>query len=194
MISAVVLAAVDARKTGVQNLSLRLDDKPVLQWVLESALASDVAEVICVTDDLAAARREIKLVDSRLFWHWNPAASRGQSTSVIAGLWASHPQSDGVLFLAGDQLVRKDLINSLIVKFEQSPASIVTAPFAAERHEPILFRRGLFPELLKLTGDIGASSLLEKHAKETALVDWQDENPYVNSARQRASERLKERI
>ena len=195
MISAVVLAAGDARQTGVENLSLPLKDKPALQWILESALASDVAEVICVTHDLSAARREIRLVDGRLFWHWNSAASQGRSTSVIAGLWASHPQSDGVLFLAGDQpLVRPELINALIVKFEQSPASIVAAAFAGELREPILFRRDLFPELLKLSGDSGASTLLERHTKKIALVDWQDDNPRGNRERQRASERLKERV
>ena len=98
---------------------LALGDKPVLQWVIESALASDLDEVIlCVSCELESARRQIKLVDERLFWLLNYAADRGQSTSVIAGLWAVNPECEGVSFWAGDQpLVRKELINSLIEKF-----------------------------------------------------------------------------
>ena len=115
MISAVVLAAGRAERMGEQKLLLPLNDKPVLQWVLESALASSVHEVTCVVRDLKAVRQRIALAHHRLHWLINYAADRGQSTSVIAGLWAIEPRSDGALFLVGDQpLVRKDLLDALI--------------------------------------------------------------------------------
>src|SRR5688572_24483688 len=97
-ISAVVLAAGRAERMGEEKLLLPLGGKPVLQRVLESALASDVHEVICVVRDLAPIRRQISLSDDRLCWLVNYAADRGQSTSVIAGLWAIDPQSNGALF------------------------------------------------------------------------------------------------
>ena len=59
MISAVVLAAGRALRMGEQKLFLPLRDKPVLQWVLESALASGVHEVICVVRDLRSVRNAI---------------------------------------------------------------------------------------------------------------------------------------
>ena len=46
MISAVILAAGRADRMGEPKLFLPLGGKPVLQWVLESALASDLDEVI----------------------------------------------------------------------------------------------------------------------------------------------------
>jgi molybdenum cofactor cytidylyltransferase len=114
---------------------------------------------------------------------------------VIAGLWSSHPQSDGVVFVAEDlPLVRTELINSLIERFENSAAWIVAASFGGQPSNPILFRRDLFPELLELTGNDKGYSLLNKHAKKTALVERQDENSYVNGESRRASERLKERV
>jgi len=87
MISSVVLAAGRADRTGEQKLLLPLGGKPVLQWVLESALASDLHEIVCVVRDLEAVRRRISLSDERLYWLTNQAADRGQSTSLIAGLW-----------------------------------------------------------------------------------------------------------
>ena len=192
MISAVVLAAGRAEIKGEQKLFLPLGDKPVLQWVLESALASDLDEIICVMRDFAPVRRQIHLTDERLFWLLNYAADRGESTSVIAGLWAANPASDGVMFLAGDQpLIRKELINTLIEKFEDTSALIVAPKFAGEARHPFLFRRELFPDLLKLAGDHGGRALLKKHRKKTAFIECRDELPLLEIAAPEDYERLK---
>ena len=98
MVSSVILATGRIDRIGEQELLRPLRDKPVLQWVLESALASDLHEIVCVVHDLEAVRRKISLVDERLYWLTNHAANHGQSSSVIAGLWAIDPKSDGALF------------------------------------------------------------------------------------------------
>lgn len=192
MISAVILAAGRAERMGEQKLFLPLGGKPVLQWVLESALASDLDEVICVTRDLGPVRRQIAVSDERLFWLLNYAADRGQSTSVIAGLWAAHPDSDGVMFMVGDQpLISKELINSLIEKFDDCSDLIVAPKFNGEARNPVLFPRKLFPQLLKLTGDRGGRTLLEKYRKKTTLVEWQEELPFLDIDQPEDYERLK---
>jgi molybdenum cofactor cytidylyltransferase len=193
MISAVVLAAEGAQSLGQGKLLLPLRGKPVLQWVLESALASDLDEIVCVTRELASARRQLNLNDERLFWLTNYAADRGQSTSVISGLWATNPKSDGVMFLVGDQpLIRKELINALIEKFSTASAWIVAPSFNREPRNPVLFRRNLFPELLQLSGDRGGRVLIEKHRNKTALVEWKDETPFFDIDGHEDYERLKE--
>jgi CTP:molybdopterin cytidylyltransferase MocA len=175
MISAVVLAAGSA-SSSEQDPFWPLEDKPLLQWILESALASDLAEVVCVIGNLAKARREIQLADRRLFWYADAAAQQRPSASIIAGLWACHPQSQGVMFLAGGEpLVRKELIDSLIDRFKRSSASIVAATRAGRPRGPVLFRRDLFPELLKLRDHDTEHSLLDAHKESTALVEWRDD-------------------
>jgi molybdenum cofactor cytidylyltransferase len=175
MISSVVLAARRAGGTGEQKLLLPSGGKPALQWVLESALASDLHEIICVVRDLKAVRRKISLVAERLYWLTNPAADRGQSTSVIAGVWAIDPKSDGALFLMGDQpMVGASLINSLLERFDNSTALIVAPSFQGQIRNPILFRRDLFPKLLQLTGDRDGRELVEEYRNKTALVEWND--------------------
>jgi molybdenum cofactor cytidylyltransferase len=193
MISTVVLAARRSRQPPEQNAPAPFTDKSVLHQILENLLASDADEVICVTDDLGAAR-EIKLSDSRLIWHFNSIAMHDQSTSVVAGLWASHPESDGVMFVAAEPpLVPKELINALIDRFVESPASIITARTRDQPPNPILFRRDLYPELLKLTGDDSGLSLLERHIEKTALVEWPEE--YLSNMAQRQTyASFKERV
>ena len=193
MISAVVLAVGRAKSLGQEKLLLPLRGKPVLQWVLESALASDLDEIVCVTRELASVRSQLNLSDERLFWLTNYAADRGQSTSVISGLWATNPKSEGVMFLVGDQpLIRKKLINSLIEKFRPGPAWIVAQSFNRDPRNPVLFRRNLFPELLQLSGDRGGRVLIEKHRNNTALVEWKDETPFLDIDVHEEYERLKE--
>src|SRR4029077_19068021 len=176
MISSIVLAAGRAENMGDQNLLLPLRGKPGLQWVLESALASDLHEIVCVVRDLSAVRRRMSLKDERLYWIINAAADRGQSTSVIGGLWAIDPKSDGALFLTCDQpMIRPDLINALRERFENTNALIVAPRFRGQIHNPILFHRDLFPKLLQLTGDQSGRIMIEKYRKKTALVEWSDE-------------------
>jgi molybdenum cofactor cytidylyltransferase len=180
MISSVVLAAGRAENMGEQKLLLPLRGKPVLQWILESALASDLHEIVCVVRDLRAVRRRISLADERLYWIINDAADRGQSTSVIGGLWAIHPKSDGALFLVGNQpMIQSKLIDSLVKRFRNSAALIVAPNFQGQARNPVLFRRDLFPELLQLTGDRDLRLLREKYRRKTAVVKWNDETSFT---------------
>jgi molybdenum cofactor cytidylyltransferase len=176
MISSVVLPAGRAESMGEPKSLLPLRGKAVLQWVLESALASVLHEIICVVHDLKVVRRRISLVDKRLYWLTNYAADRGQSTSVIAGLWAIDPKSSGALFLAGDRpMIRPELINALVERSEKGDALIVAPSFQGQARNPVLFGRSLFGELLQLTGDRDGRVLIDKHRKKTALVEWNDE-------------------
>ena len=180
MISAVVLPARRNRRGGELDLFPPLNGKPALQWLLESALASALGEIVCVLDDLKPARQKINLVAEKLFWIANPAVDYGQSASLAAGLWAISPKSEGVMFLAGDQpFTQTKLIDALIKKFYQSSAWIVAPRFNGKTRNPLLFRRELFPELLKLTGDRRERSLLTRYEKLANLVQWKEERSFV---------------
>jgi molybdenum cofactor cytidylyltransferase len=176
---------------GEQKALLPQRDEPVLQRVLEGALASKVLEVVCVVSDLASAERHITIENERLIWLLNYGG--GPKSSMIAGLWAIDPNSDGVLFLAGDQpFIRSELIDALIDRFENSRAPIVAPSFMGEARNPVLFRRELFPDLLKLTGDRGARALLENNRDQAELVPWAEEIPCVDVDARADYARLKE--
>jgi molybdenum cofactor cytidylyltransferase len=193
MVSAVVLAAGVAESMREQEALLPLRDQPVLQRVLEGALASKVREVVCVVSDLALARRHITIENERLIWLVKYGADGGLNSSLIAGLWAIDPKSDGVLFLAGDQpFLRSELIDALIERFEKSRALIVAPSFEGQPRNPLLFRRELFPNLLKLTGNRGARALFEKNRDQAELVPWGEEIPCIDVDARADYERLKE--
>lgn len=178
---------------GEQKLLLPLREKPVLQWVLESVLASDVSEVICVVRNLESLPPQISIHDDKMFWLINSAADRGQSTSVIAGLWAIDPNSEGALFVVGDQpMIRADMINALIERFERTTALIVAPGYHGQTRNPVLFRREIFPELLELSGDRGGRVLIEKYKDRTEIVEWHDELSFFDLDVRQDYEKLKE--
>ena len=194
MISGIILAAGAAERMGQQKLLLNLNGKPILQWVLEAALSSELDEVVCVVRELEEIQQGISLKHEKLGWAINERAAEGQSTSVIAGLKAINPQSEAALFLVGDQpLVKRDLINGLIDLFRKTAALIVAPTFQGQTRNPVLFRRDLFPELLKLTGDRGGRRLIEKYKDKTVFLEWKEEAPFLDVDRSEDYEKLKKR-
>ena len=194
MIAGVVLAAGEAQRMGRQKLLLDLRGKPILQWVLEAALSSELDEVVCVVREANEIQKGISLKDDKLRWVTNEKASEGQNTSVIAGLKAISPQSEAALFLVGDQpLLKRDLIDGLIDLFRKTAALIVAPTFQGQTRNPVLFRKELFPEFLELTGDRGGRGLIEKYKEKTALLEWKDGAPFLDVDTREDYEALKRR-
>ena len=193
MVSAVVLAAGRAKNIGEQKALLPLRDEPVLQRVLEGALASRVREVVCVVSDLASAGQHLTIANERLIWLLKYGADGAPNSSMIAGLWAIDPKSDGVLFLAGDQpFIRSELIDALIERFESGHALIVAPSFQGQPRNPLLFRRELFPDLLKVAGEQSGRALLEKNRDKAELIPWAEEIPFFDIDVRTDYEHLKE--
>jgi molybdenum cofactor cytidylyltransferase len=192
MISGIVLAAGAARRMGRQKLFLEFKGRPVLHWVLEAAIASKIDEVVCVVRDVGEVKRKVSLEHPKLRWVSNERAHEGQSTSVVAGLKAIAPESEGALFLVGDQpLVTAELIDSLFDLSKKSRAPIVAPTHQGQTRNPVLFCRDLFAEIFALTGDRGAKALIEKYREEAAFLECEDESPFLDVDTMEEYERLK---
>ena len=192
MVSAILLAAGKAERMGKPKLFLPLGRKPVVQWVLESVLTTKVCEVICVVRDLIAVQANVSVADDRLVWLVNDRADSGQSSSVITGLWGVDGRSEGALFVVGDQpLLGSALLEALIDRFESVSAPIVAPSYQGEIRNPVIFRRDLFPELLRLEGDRGGKAVIERHRDVIELIHWNDEVPFLDIDDQDDYERVK---
>lgn len=177
MISAVVVATDRPEPSGESSLLQPLRGKPILQWVLESVLAAQLDEVICVVRNLTQIRPHILLTHQKLFWLVDYGADRSKSHALIAGLWSVNPSSDGVMFLRGDQPgISRPLMDTLIERFNKTNGWIVAPTFggSAEPHSPMLFHRELFPELIKLAGNQQAPILIDKYRDNTEWIAWND--------------------
>jgi len=169
MIAAIVLAAGLSRRMGQAKLLMPVGGRAIIRYVVESVLAGGVDSVWVVTGpdvepiEAALAGFEVQIVV-------NPAPEEGQAGSVRAGIAALPLSVDAVLIALGDQpLLAPSIIPALLAARRTSPKLIVAPRYRDGQGNPVLFKREIFPELLRLTGDQGARPIIQK---EPARVEW----------------------
>jgi molybdenum cofactor cytidylyltransferase len=190
-VSAILLGAGGSKRMGVDKLSLPWGRKTILEHCLETLLQSKVKEVIVVLNDrmkwVVDHAKDLKVHPNRRLFSPppkvgfgdaervkvvnNPYYKRGMSTSVRRGLQAINPRSRGILIALGDQpLIKTRTINALIRAFDQRKGTIVVPSFRGKQGHPVIFHCRYQKELLKLKGDVGGRSIIEKHPEEVRLV------------------------
>ena len=161
MITGVVLAAGTSSRLGRPKQLLDLGGKPVLQHVVDAALAGGLDEVVVVVGHAAAAVEAALLHQEQVRFVHNPGFGEGQSTSLRAGLRAAAPDAEAAVILLGDQpQIRPDAIRAVAEAWRQGAGPVIQACYRGLDAHPTLFDRSLWPELERLTGDEGARSLL----------------------------------
>jgi molybdenum cofactor cytidylyltransferase len=169
--AAVILAAGRSTRMGGPNkLLAQVTGKPLARIAAEAALASQAKPVVVVTghqsETIADALRDLPLQ----FTH-NPDFVDGLSTSLRTGLSALPADIDGaVVMLADMPQVDAALIDRLIAAYDAQKSALIAVPVIdGKRGNPVLWSRRFFPELMAVTGDVGARHLIAKYPE--AVVD-----------------------
>lgn len=169
MIAGLVLAAGLSRRMGRAKLLMPVDGRAIVRHAVETVLAGGVDSVWVVTGpdvepvEAALAGLEVQIVV-------NPAPEEGQAGSLRAGIAALPASVDAVLIALGDQpSLAPAIIPALLAARRTSPKLIVAPRYRDGQGNPVLFKREIFPELLRLTGDQGARPIIQK---EPARVEW----------------------
>jgi molybdenum cofactor cytidylyltransferase len=169
VIAGIVLAAGLSRRMGQSKVLMKVGRRAIIRYVVESVLAGGVDAVWVVTGpdvepiEAALAGLEVQLVV-------NPAPEEGQAGSVRTGIAALPESVEAVLIALGDQpLMPPSIIPALLAARRTSPKLIVAPRYRDGQGNPVVFRREIFPELLRLTGDQGARPIIQK---EPTRVEW----------------------
>ncbi len=170
MISAILLGAGRAKRMGVDKLSLPWRGKTVLTHCFETLLGSHVQECIVVIGVRNEGLRNL-FQGQNVKVVINPYSNGGMSTSIQRGLRAAHPSCRGILIALGDQpFLKKRTVNALIRAFSQGKEGIIVPSFLGRRGHPVIFHRKYKRELLKLKGDVGGRSVIERHPDDVRVV------------------------
>lgn len=170
LISALVLAAGGSTRMGRPKLAIPVRGEPMVRRVAKAALGSRCREVIVVLGTHADIYRPLlNSLDVRIVL--NPDPSEGMGSSIRTGVQATSPKAVGVVILLADQpLVTSDAIDAVIAAALAGHRPVAASAYAGTLGPPIYFGRALFPELLALSGDRGARSVIEAHASERVEV------------------------
>ncbi len=172
-IAGIVLAAGGSSRIEGQNKLLReVADKPVLVWVVEVALYAELKPVIVVTGCEADTVGEI-LDEMPVSTVLNNRWQEGMSTSFPSAVNALPSVTQGVMILLGDMpAVEKSIIKKLVSQFIESEGEKIVYPvFKGQQGLPVVFPRRFFTDLMRLTGDRGAKSILKDHPDDVLEVE-----------------------
>jgi molybdenum cofactor cytidylyltransferase len=116
---------------------------------------------VCAAITTAASMRPVQVIEN---FNWEA----GLASSISAGIkyLVDHSTVDGAMLLAADQpFVTIDHLWAMCLRFSnrgaEVPPDIVAAEYGGTLGIPAVFGKHLFPQLLTLTGDQGARSLLQ---------------------------------
>jgi molybdenum cofactor cytidylyltransferase len=181
-IAAVVLAAGRSTRMGGPNkLLAEIGGKPLVRIAAEQALASRADPVIVVTGH-ERERVEGALAGLDLRIVHNPNYADGLGTSLKAGVAAVPAEADGVIVCLGDMpQVSAALIDKLIAAYDAEKGALVVAPTRdGQRGNPVLWARRFFPDLMAITGDVGARHLLAGYGEAVVEVPVSEAGAFVD--------------
>jgi molybdenum cofactor cytidylyltransferase len=170
-VGAVVLAAGRSQRMGDNKLLAEVGGRPMVAHVIEALRRAGVAPLVVVTGH-EADRVSAALESAGARFVHNPDYAEGLSTSLRAGLAALGDGVDGALVCLGDMpLVGPGHLRALVDAFEAEGCAAVCVPaFERKRGNPVLWPARHFAEMMSLSGDAGARSLLDKYAADVRHV------------------------
>lgn len=148
-------------KTPKPLLSLR--GKPLVAWVLDAALATELRPVILVAGYRGRAVTRVAppgvVVARTRRWRGGVSYSLKAAIEVLEG----RPVVEAVCVALADQpLVGADAYRRLVAA-KRAGATLAVATYAGVRANPVLVARPLWREVRRLGGDIGARALMERY-------------------------------
>jgi molybdenum cofactor cytidylyltransferase len=140
---------------------------PLVRLAVAAAIDADVGDVVVVTGHQSAeVHQALAAMPARIVNE--PRFADGMALSLACGIRA-HGASDAVMIGLGDQPgMQPNAYRRIAQRWRSTGARIVVPRYAestAPSH-PTLFDASLFDELLLLRGDVGARSVIARHAGE----------------------------
>ncbi|WP_419898133.1 molybdopterin-binding/glycosyltransferase family 2 protein [Roseomonas sp. USHLN139] len=177
-VAALVLAAGRSRRMAPLNKLLVEDreGRAMVARVVAHVLDSRARPVVVVTGH-ERARVEAALQGKGVLFAEAEDYAEGLSASLKAGLAALPPEAEGVLVCLGDMpLVTGAMLDRMLAAFDPEEGRAIVMPtFRGKQGNPMLWAREFIPEMLALTGDVGARHLAARHAERVVEVEMGDD-------------------
>lgn len=170
----VVLAAGTASRYGSTKQLAEYAGQPLVSRAIRAAEAVCGANSVLVTGNdwrkVAQACAPLKG-----FMVVNEEYADGIGGSLSAGVRSVAEVAGAVLILLTDQpLVTGEHLRNVIDSWRSDPNSIVASAYAGTEGPPVIFPQAFFADLMALTGDRGARSVLVTNADRVRTISFED--------------------
>ncbi len=181
-VAAIVLAAGQSRRAGERNkLLIMIDDAPMIEHVIRSAVGSSAHQVIVVTGHEAGSMQKV-LANYRAQIVFNPDYLSGMASTLRVGIEAVGREMDGALIMLGDMpLISTAQVDQLIAEFDPATERDIVVPYKnGQRGNPVLWSTRYFPALKALSGDTGGRGLMSENIAKVLDVPVTDDAVFTD--------------
>ncbi|WP_022726964.1 NTP transferase domain-containing protein [Fodinicurvata sediminis] len=195
-VTALVLAAGQSRRMGrINKLLEKANGKSLLEATIDTALDSQVSDCLVVTG-YEADKIQTNLKDKAVRFIHNPKYADGLSTSLQAGLAGLEENTDAVIVMLADMPeVSSEVLNRLVTSYNPVEGREICVPtWEGKPGNPVLIGKEFFPEIMEISGDIGARRLLGDYPDRVAEVDVKDASVLADIDAPQDLEALRQRI
>lgn len=180
-IGAIILAAGASKRMGFPKQLIEICGEPMIRLIVSKILGLGFGEVVLVLGH--SAREILETLGShleRLRVVFNNRYIDGIATSLIAGVKALDNRVEAFIVILSDQpFVRPSTILSIARAYREARGrgakpTMVIPTYKGARGNPVLISSEMIPEILELSGDVGARILIERHRDNVLYLDTDD--------------------
>ena len=180
MISAVILAAGESRRMGVQNKLLLQIDSEVLIRKFVKSVSNSLVDAVLVVVGFEAEKIKAVLHDQAVKFVENPSYEEGMTTSIQSGVKASSNESTGLMICLADMpFAETSDLNLLIQAFNDyrsTESSLIIVPvFQGKRGNPVLFSEVFREKILTHKGE-GCREIVRQFPHFVKEVSMENDN------------------
>ena len=180
MISAIILAAGESRRMGVQNKLLLQIDSEVLIRKFVKSVSNSLVDAVLVVVGFEAEKIKAVLHDQAVRFVENPSYEEGMTTSIQSGVKASSNESTGLMICLADMpFAETSDLNLLIQAFNDyrsTESSLIIVPvFQGKRGNPVLFSEVFREQILTHKGE-GCREIVRQFPHYVKEVSMENDN------------------
>lgn len=166
MIGAVIMASGFSKRFGTNKLLAKYKDKTLIEIIVDTVTSSNISQTVIIYNDI-----KIKQLIPNQTLIYNSNSYKGISESIKLGC-NYFENIDGIIFFPADQpLLTSATINKLIARFNREKSKIIIPQYNDHLGSPVIFPRKYYKDLLKLTGDVGGKTVINKYPHDNTFVN-----------------------
>jgi len=181
MIAGLILAAGESSRMGTPKATLTYRGRTFLEMIVRTLREGGLDRMVVVLGHQAEdIQRQVEIEPAQVVI--NPDYRSGQTSSLQVGLralMADEPEAV-LLCLVDHPAVSVETVRRIVAAFRQCGAPVVVPTYHGRRGHPVLIGRQVFDELLALTCNAGADSVVRKYRPQTQIVEVEDEGVVID--------------